>query len=94
VAANPRPLTFWQHGGAQLVFSVVDPTPIHVHSLVDPEPGQQDARALVRALRAAHPRRAITVPPLQRDDLGGIALRDTGFQRQVMNQVLLVRAPA
>jgi hypothetical protein len=94
VAANPRPLTCWQRGEAQLVFSVVDDTPVHVHSLIDSGPGQSDARALIAAVRAAHPGRAITVPPLQRDDLGGVALREAGFQPQVMNQVLLVRAPA
>jgi GNAT superfamily N-acetyltransferase len=94
VAANPRPLTCWQHGDAQLVFSVVDETPIHIHSLIDPAPAQRDARALVGALRAAHPGRAVTVPPLQRDDLGGAALRDAGFDPQAMNQVLLVRTNA
>jgi GNAT superfamily N-acetyltransferase len=94
VAANPRPLTCWQHGDAQLVFSVVDDTPIQIHSLIDPVPAQHDARALVGALRAAHPVAAITVPPLQRDDLGGVALRDAGFDPQVMNQVLLVRTLA
>jgi GNAT superfamily N-acetyltransferase len=91
LAPNLRPLTCWQHGVAQLVFSVVDDMPIHIHSLVDPGPGQRDARALVDALRATHPGRAITVPPLQRDDLGGMALRDAGFDPQVMSQVLLVR---
>jgi ribosomal protein S18 acetylase RimI-like enzyme len=91
LAPNPRPLSFRQHGGAQLVFSVVEGTPIHLHSLVDSGAGQADASALVAALRAAHPGQVITVPPLQRDDLGGAALKAAGFDPQAMNQVLLVR---
>jgi len=90
--AAARPLTCWRSGSAQLIFSVQGDTPIQVHSLVDPAPGQRDAQALVRALRAAWPDLAISVPALQRDDLGGEALRREGFEMQAMNQVLMVRA--
>lgn len=87
-----RPLTCWQAGTAQLVFSVVADTPIQVHSLVDRSPAQHDAETLVRALRAAHPDQAITVPALQRDDLGGDALRRLGFEQAALNQVLATLA--
>jgi len=87
-----RPLTCWQAGTAQLVFSVVAETPIQVHSLVDRSPAQHDAEALVRALRVAHPDFAVTVPALQRDDLGGDALRRLGFEQAALNQVLATRA--
>jgi ribosomal protein S18 acetylase RimI-like enzyme len=86
--AATRPLTCWRSGSAQLVFSVVGDTPIQVHSLVDLQGAQHDAEMLVRALRAAYPDHAITVPPLQRDDLGGEALRRAGFEMAELNQVL------
>ena len=90
--AATRPLSCWREGSAQLVFSVVDETPIQVHSLVDLQAAQQDAETLVRALRAAQPHDAVTVPALQRDDLGGDALRRAGFERAELNQVLATLA--
>jgi ribosomal protein S18 acetylase RimI-like enzyme len=91
VSAQVRPPTFWQHGQAQLVFSVVEGTPVQVHSLVDLDPAQQDAQALVHALLDAHGRADIVVPPIQRDDLGGDALRREGFAPNGLHQVLMKR---
>jgi hypothetical protein len=91
---SPRPLQCGQAGQAQLVFSVAGEgagASLTVHSLIDPEPGQPGARALARALLAAHPGCAVTVPALQRDDLGGDALRECGFVLAAFNQVLMVR---
>jgi ribosomal protein S18 acetylase RimI-like enzyme len=90
--AATRPLTAWRSGAAQLVFSVVGDTPIQVHSLIDLHGAQRAAEGLVRALRAAHPDHAVTVPPLQRDDIGGAALRHAGFELSTLNQVLATRA--
>jgi GNAT superfamily N-acetyltransferase len=90
LAAQPRPLTFWRHGGAQAAFSVVEGTPTHIHSLVDLDPEQRDAEALARALLAAHP--DVFAPPVLRDDLGGEALRRAGFAPHGPSQVLMKRA--
>ena len=91
LAAATRPLSAWQRGGAQLVFSAVEGTPVQVHSLIDDSALQDDALALVRALRANFPGTAIVVPALQREDLGGAALRRAGFAPQELHQVLMVR---
>lgn len=90
MAAQVRPLSFWQCGGAQVVFSVVDGTPTQIHSLVDLDPSLRDAQALAHALRAGHV--DIVAAPLFRDDLGGTALERAGFERQALNQVLMKRA--
>ncbi|MFY9509443.1 MAG: hypothetical protein WAQ05_00530, partial [Rubrivivax sp.] len=50
------------------------------------DPAQHDARALVQALLAQHPGRAVRVPQLQRTELGGDALRDAGFQPLPLHQ--------
>ena len=89
MAAQVRPLTFWQCGGAQLVFSVVDGTPTQIHSLIDPDPALHDAEQLARAVAAAHP--DAFAPPILRDDLGGEALRRAGFEPHMMSQVLMNR---
>jgi len=89
MAAQSRPLSFWQHGGAQLVFSVVDGTPTQIHSLVDLDPALDDAEVLARALAAAHP--GVFAPPILRDDLGGSALRRAGFMANDLSQVLMKR---
>jgi ribosomal protein S18 acetylase RimI-like enzyme len=91
LAAATRPLSAWQRGGAQLVFSAVEGTPVQVHSLVDDSSLQDDALALVRALRASFAGSEIVVPALQREDLGGAALRRAGFAPQALHQVLMVR---
>ena len=89
MAAQTRPLSFWQRGGAQLVFSVVDGTPTQIHSLVDLDPALRDAEALARAVAATHP--GVFAPPILRDDLGGTALQRAGFAPHLMSQVLMKR---
>ena len=89
MAAQSRPLSFWQCGGAQLVFSVVDGTPTQIHSLLDADPALRDAEALARAVAAAHP--GVFAPPILRDDLGGAALQRAGFEPHLMSQVLMKR---
>lgn len=89
MAAQVRPLTFWQCGGAQLVFSVVEGTPTTIHSLIDRDPALRDAEVLARALAAAHP--DAFAPPILRDDLGGEALRRAGFAPHGLSQVLMRR---
>jgi GNAT superfamily N-acetyltransferase len=89
LSAQPRPLTFWRCGNAQIAFSVVEGTPTHVHSLVDLDPAQRDAEVLAHAVRAAHA--DVFAPPVLRDDLGGDALRRAGFAPHGMSQVLMQR---
>ena len=89
MAAQVRPLSFWQCGGAQVVFSVVDGTPTQIHSLVDLDPSLHDAETLARAVAAAHP--GVFAAPILRDDLGGAALRRAGFVPHLMSQVLMNR---
>ncbi len=90
LSAQPRPLTFWQCGSAQLAFSVVEGTPTPIHSLVDLDPALRDAEVLAQALLAAHP--DAFAQPVLRDDIGGAALERAGFERQAMGQVLMKRA--
>lgn len=89
MAAQVRPLSFWQCGSAQLVFSVVEGTPTQIHSLIDLDPALRDAEVLARALAAAHP--DAFAPPILRDDFGGEALRRAGFAPHGMSQVLMRR---
>lgn len=62
-----------------------------VHSLLDRNPGQRDAEALVRALLARPSAGVVKVPPLQRTDLGGDALRRAGLRVQPLHQLLMAR---
>jgi len=89
MAAQVRPLSFWQCGSAQLVFSVVEGTPTQIHSLIDLDPALRGAEVLARALAAAHP--DAFAPPILRDDFGGEALRRAGFAPHGMSQVLMRR---
>jgi hypothetical protein len=57
-----------------------------LQSLVDLDPAQPGAAALINALRRRHAGRVITVPPLQRADLGGRALRAAGFEPLPLHQ--------
>ena len=91
LSAQVRPLTSWRCGRAQLVFSVLEGTPTHIHSLIDLDPALRDAETLARALLAA--RADAFAPPILRDDLGGEALRRAGFVPQGMSQVLMRRPP-
>ena len=89
LSAQARPLTFWQRGSAQLVFSAVAGTQTLVHSVVDLDPALGDAQALAQALAAAHP--GTFAPPIFRDDLGGAGLRRAGWAPHELNQVLMRR---
>lgn len=82
----------WQRGAAQLVFgqSAAGET-VRVHSLVDPEPGQRDAEAMLRALQAKYASSVIDVPQLQRPDLGGEALQRCGFAVLPLHQLWMYR---
>ena len=93
LAASPSLLQGWQRGSALLLFSQLDAHRLAIASLIDWQPAQQDARALVQALREAHPQQQIKVPQLQRLDLGGQALRDGGFEQLPLHQLLMRAAP-
>ncbi|MDN3918755.1 GNAT family N-acetyltransferase [Roseateles violae] len=92
LAAGTAELLGWQLGSALLLFSRLDADSLAIASLIDWRPAQNEARRLLRALRAAHPAQRIRVPQLQRLDTGGQALRDSGFQPLPLHQ-LLMRAP-
>lgn len=92
LAPSTTRLQAWQRGSAQLLFSQLDESTVAIASLIDWQPAQQDARALVQALRAAFPAQQIRVPQLQRLDLGGQALRDSGFEALPLHQLLMRRS--
>jgi ribosomal protein S18 acetylase RimI-like enzyme len=92
LAGQPVPLTAWQRGTAQLVFSLAGTEAVVVQSLVDPDPAQTDAEALVKALLHAHPLRTLRCGQLQRDDLGGAALRRLGAAPLPLHQWWMLRA--
>ncbi len=73
---------------AQVVFSLPDET-VMIHSLVAPR--EAHARALIQALAAVYPERRLRVPQLQREDLGGGALRALGATAQPLHQQLMRR---
>ena len=75
---------------AQLVYSVAAER-LTVHSLVDLQPEQRGAEALVAQLLRLHPGLAVQVPQLQRPDLGGEALERLGFERLPLFQWLMRR---
>lgn len=94
------PLQAWQSGQAQLVFGVAagpdaaSPPTVRIHSLVDHDTaGQQGALALMTALGRRHAGHTITVPQLQRLDVGGQALRALGFAAAPLHQVLMTLSP-
>ncbi|MDC6167374.1 hypothetical protein, partial [Paucibacter sp. XJ19-41] len=82
-------MSAWQKGSAQLVFSRPDDATVVVGSLIDWQPAQTDARALLQALRAEFPQATLRVPQLQRLDLGGQALRELGFETLPLHQLLM-----
>ncbi|MBI5270066.1 MAG: GNAT family N-acetyltransferase [Burkholderiales bacterium] len=93
--AAPGSLAAARTGDAQIVWSSpAEPAAVVVHSLVDASAGQAGAEALLRALQARHPGRTLRVPPLQRDDLGGLAWQRLGATRQPLHQWLMTRALA
>lgn len=83
------PWTAWRRGSAQLVFTGDVETGVIVRSLIDRNPAQQDAQSLVQALLAAHPGAKVSVPALQRSDLGGEALQRCGFAVEPLHQALM-----
>jgi len=52
------------------VFTGISEAGVIVHSLVDHDPAQPDAEAMVQALLTAYPRAKVSVPQVQRGDLG------------------------
>lgn len=84
-------LQAWRRGSAQLLFSESGEQKLAVHSLVDGDPAQRDAQALVAALLARHPGWTVSVPQLQRRDVGGEALERLGFERLPLHQVWMMR---
>lgn len=88
IAALRGPWQAWRLGSALLVASV-EPGQLLLRSLVDTEPAQQDAEALLRACLAAHAELPASLPPLQREDLGGTALARCGFQPMALSQQLM-----
>ncbi|MCP5271006.1 MAG: GNAT family N-acetyltransferase [Burkholderiaceae bacterium] len=86
VLATADGWTAWQQGSALLVHGEGPDGRRLIRSLVDKSPTQADAETLSRALRAAYPAQAITMPPLLPDALGGRALQRAGFTRQPMHQ--------
>jgi hypothetical protein len=89
LSAGVLPVTAWRLGGAQLIHSQLDDATLSVASLLDLDPAQRDARTLVQQLRAVHPAMAVRVPQLQRMDLGGQALADSGFEPLPLHQQLM-----
>lgn len=92
--AATQPWAAWQHGSAQLVHAVTPAGAVLVSSLVDTDAAQHSAQVLVEALLARHRGAAVQVPQLQRDDVGGAALRRAGFTPLPLHQLLMVRALA
>lgn len=89
--ALPGPLQAWTCGAALLVWSEGPGPRLTLHALVDPQPGQRDAQALLAALLRRHASCEVAVPQLQRPDLGGAALEALGFERLPLHQLLLRR---
>jgi hypothetical protein len=84
-------LKAWRLGTAQVVYGEDAHGSAIVHGLLDRHPGQRDAEALVRALLARVGGGVVKVPPLQRRDLGGDALRRAGLRVQPLHQLLMAR---
>jgi ribosomal protein S18 acetylase RimI-like enzyme len=90
LAVNHAPWRAWRAGAAQAVFLPAEGR-VSLLSLVDTDPAQAGAERLVAALQAAYPDCEVQVPPLQRDDLGGVALQRLGCVREPLNQWLMRR---
>lgn len=90
--ALPVELQAWRLGAAQLVFSRAAPGGVTLHSLVDRDPAQRDAEALVRRLLQSCPGERVSVPQLQLPNVGGAALERLGFERLPLHQLWMVRA--
>ncbi|SCK13203.1 N-acetyltransferase [Vogesella sp. LIG4] len=90
LASSQLPWQAWQQDSAQLVFVAQDDD-VQILSLVDRQPAQQAARALLQSLRAAHPALPWRVPYLQAPQLGGDALLALGCRREPLHQYLMRR---
>jgi GNAT superfamily N-acetyltransferase len=88
----PAALRAARSGNAQVLWSMNDAGGVTIHSLIDTDAAQEDAQSLVMRLLRAHPAQKISVPQLQRPDIGGRALERCGFERLAMNQLLMRRA--
>lgn len=91
LAALPGQMRAWRRGTAQLIVGANARGAVSVHSLVDTDPEQRDAQALVEALPHRFAGRRLLVPPLQRLDVGGRALRRAGYGAQPLHQVMMGR---
>ena len=80
LAALPDPLRAWRLDTAQIILSLNAQSAVAIHSLLDLDPRQQSADALVRGLRGLFAGCRVVVPPLQRLDLGGQALQRSGLR--------------
>ncbi|WP_395688853.1 GNAT family N-acetyltransferase [Caenimonas koreensis] len=89
--ALATPPVAWRHGDALLVFSEISADAVTVQSIVDSSTGLRDAEVLVRQLATRYASRRITVPQLQRPDIGGDAFERAGFERLPMHQYLMRR---
>lgn len=89
VGVLPVPWMAWRHGSAQMVFTGDSGSGVIVRSLIDRNPAQKDAEALVQALLAAYPGAKVSVPALQRGDLGGEALQRCGFAVEALSQAIM-----
>jgi ribosomal protein S18 acetylase RimI-like enzyme len=89
LAASPGEPIAWRQGRAQLVFRADDPGLVAVLSLIDRDASQPDATALLHALRAQYPDRALRTPPLHRDDGPARAFDAAGWARQDLHQWLM-----
>lgn len=94
VAAAPGEVVAWGQGGAQLVFRADDAGPVTVLSLIDRDASQSDATALLHALRAVYPGRALRAPPLQREHGPARAFDAARWVRQDLHQWLMRRTLA
>lgn len=83
-------LRAWRRGQAQLLATQAPDGSVNIASLIDLDPVQRDAQALLQTLRAEFPHSPLRVPQLQRLDLGGQALRALGFEPQPLHQLLMV----
>lgn len=87
----PVALQAWRHGRAQVVAGDSGAGRLTIHSLVDLDPAQASAERLVIHLMRRFCHGTVFVPQLQREDLGGQALRRCGLQRLPLHQVLMRR---
>lgn len=92
LTALPDELRAWRSGTAQMILGWNAQGSLVIHSLLDQDPVQRHAEALVLDLQVLFPGRRVVVPPLQRLDLGGRALARAGFDVQPMHQVMMLRS--